>query len=186
MSVCRGPKGWLVFCLALPLATASVIAQSAPAPAPDPGPPLVMPGFAMLTGFHLMAPGGKHPLTQRHIEVITVTGEVDPPFTNGDDRLDLVNPEYNEPRFKDLMNGDPGLVTASMTIWIEETKPEDNKVQAFERIIVRVYDAEDKDKAKHYCDTTPWKAQPGFIDLTPELVQFGEWKAIDKRKANSK
>jgi hypothetical protein len=126
------------------------------------------------------------PLTQRHIEVITVVGEVDPPFAIGDDRIDLVNPEYNEARFKNLMNGDPGMVAATMTIFIEERDPTDNRIQVWEQVIVRVYNAEEKEKATHYCDSTPWKAQPGFFDLTPEQVQFSAWRPIEKPKANSK
>jgi len=186
MSDLRGLKGWFAPFVLLPL---PLLAQTAPDPAPVEGAdsmPLVMPGYASLMDFHLKAPGGEQPLTQRHIEVITVAGEVDPPFTDGDDRVDLVNPEYNEPRFKELMNADPGMVTATMTVFIEELNPTDNKVQVWEQVIVRVYDADQKDKAAHYCDSTPWKAQPGFFDLTPEHIQFGPWRAIEKHKANSK
>jgi hypothetical protein len=148
-------------------------------PEPSPSMPLVMPGFASLTGFYLTEPDSDLPLTTRHIEVITLVGEVDPPFVEGDDRIDLVNPEYNELRFKQLMDADPGMVTASLTIFIEEPDPLDNRVQLWETVFVRVYNAEDKLEATHYCDTGPWKTQPGFIDLTPELIRFGEWKPIE-------
>lgn len=141
--------------------------------------PLMMPGYASLTDFHLTAPGSDKPLTARHIEVITVVGEVDPPFADGDDRIDLTNPEYNEPRYKALLDEDPGLIAATMTVFIEEANPADNKVQLWETVIVRVYDADDKTEATHYIDSTPWKTQPGFIDLTPEMIQFGEWKPIE-------
>jgi len=156
------------------------------APDSSPGMPMVLPGYAQLEGFTLTEPGGMKPLTHRHIEVITVTGEVDPPFADGDDRIQTVNPEYNEPRFKELMNQFPGLVKATMTVFVEEPDASDTRVQLWEQVIVRVYDSEDKDTARHYCDTTPWKAQPGFNDITPKQVQFGAWKSIKKSHSNSK
>lgn len=170
--------------LLLPLAA---LAEEAPAPdAADAPMPLVMPGYAGLEGFKLTVPGGTAPLTQRHVEVVIVEGEVDPPYADGDDRIDLVNTEYNEPRFKELMNANPGMVTATMTVFIEEKNPKDNKIQVWETVMVRVYNADQKAQATHYCDTTTWKAQPGFLDVTPEQVQFGPWRPIEKPKAKSK
>jgi len=179
---------WAGVLLAILFPVLLLAQEAAPAAsAGDPPMPLVMPGFASLTGFQLTAPGGMQPLTQRHIEVITVVGEVDPPFVEGDDRIDLVNPEYNEARFKDLMNAQPGMVTASMTVFIEEVNPTDNRVQLWEKVIVRVYNAEQKTKATHYCDSSLWKTQPGFVDLTPEQIQFSPWHTIKKKfKVKSK
>lgn len=148
--------------------------------------PLVLPGYAQLEGFSLKAPSGDKPLTKRHIEVITLQGEVDPPFSEGDDRIQTVNPEYNLPRFKDLMNSSPGMVKATMTVFVEEANPADTRIQLWEMVFVRVYDAESKDEATFYCDTTPWKAQPGFNDITPKQVQFGAWKPIKKHHSSSK
>ena len=142
--------------------------------------PTILHGYARLEGFFLKTPGSDKPLTQRHIEVITVVGDVDPPFVDGDDRIQMVNPEYNYPRFKSLMNSNPGMVTATMTVFVEEPSATDDRVQLWERVMVRVFDSEDKGTAKHYCDTTIWKALPGFNDLTPEQVQFGAWKPIKR------
>jgi hypothetical protein len=143
--------------------------------------PLVMPGYASLTSdFHLNTPDGSGPLMERHIEVISVYGEIDPPFTEGNDKLDLTNPEYNLDRYKNLMNSDPGMVAATMTVFYEEPDSLDNRVQLWERIIVRIYNADIKEEATHYIDSTPWKTQPGFVDITPEMLQFTEWKALSK------
>lgn len=186
MSMSRGLWGALLPALLLIHPTFAQHPDAAPAPETS-SMPLVMPGYASLEGFRLTAPGGMQPLSQRHIEVIAVVGEVDPPFADGDDRIDLTNPEYNEPRFKELMNGTPGMVTATMTIWIEEQVPTDNKIQVWEKVLVRVFNADKKEDATHYCDSSLWKAQPGFVDLTPEQLQFGTWQSIaSKQKANSK
>jgi hypothetical protein len=168
----------LFFTLLLPL---GLLAEPAPpAVSPPVNNPTILHGYSRLEGFTLKAPGSDKPLTQRHIEVITVVGEVDPPFSEGDDRIQMVNPEYNYPRFKDLMNANPGMVTATMTVFVEEPNTTDDRVQLWEWVMVRVYDSEDKNSAKHYCDTTTWKAQPGFNDLTPAQIQFGEWKTIKR------
>jgi hypothetical protein len=155
-------------------------------PEVDSSMPMVLPGYAQLEGFTLKEPNSDLPLMHRHIEVITVVGDVDPPFVDGDDRVQTVNPEYNEPRFKALMNQFPGMVKATMTVFVEEPSASDTRIQLWEQVIVRVFDAEEKESAKHYCDTTPWKAQPGFNDITPKQVQFGAWKAIKKSHSNSK
>lgn len=144
------------------------------------GMPLVMPGYASLEGYRLSEPGSQTPLTSRFLEVITVVGEIDPPYSTGDDRIDLVNPEYNEKGLREYMGETPGLVTATMTIWIEEVNKTDNKVQLWESVFVRCYNNDKKEDATHYCDTTPWKAQPGFNDIVPEQNPFGEWKKIPK------
>jgi len=162
-------------------AEAPAAAEAQPAessPAASPSAPMFLHGFASLEGFRLMDPWGEGPLTTRHIEVITVVGEVDPPYADGDDRIQTVNPEYNYPRYKNLMNENPGMVTASFTIFVEEPNPDDERVQLWETVVVRVYNAENKDDATFYCDTTPWKTQPGFSNLTAQQVQFGEWKPM--------
>ncbi len=186
MSVLHTVAGGMVL-LALSCTNLGIAAEdAAQAPAPAPTMPLVLPGYAQLEGFTLQEPGSDKPLTKRHIEVITVVGEADPPFATGDDRIQTVNPEYNEPRFKEWMNSNPGMVKATMTVFVEEPNAEDTRIQLWEMVIIRVYDAEKKEEARHWCDTTPWKAQPGFNDLTPKMIQFGPWKPIKKSHSNSK
>ncbi len=144
------------------------------------GLPMVMPGYASLEGYRMTEPGSQAPLTSRFLEVITVEGEIDAPYAQGDDRIDLVNPEYNEKGLREYMAETPGLVTATMTVFIEEINKTDNKVQLWERVFVRCYNNDKKEDATHYCDTTPWKAQPGFNDIVPEQNPFGEWKKVPK------
>lgn len=142
--------------------------------------PDMMDGFAHYQYYYLNDPVTGQPLTSRYIEMITVVGDVDAPGSNGDDRVQNLSEDFNSERERNYMNENPGLVQALVTILVAKANPADTTVQLWESVIMRVYNNDDKSKATHWIDTTPWEAQPGFWTITPEVVPIGEWKKIQK------
>jgi hypothetical protein len=80
-----------------------------------------------------------------------------------------------------MVQRNPGTIAATFTIFAEEKNTEDNKVQVWESIIIRVYNKINKDEATHYCDSSLWKTQPGFYSLTSDFLTFSNWKIIDQK-----
>jgi hypothetical protein len=155
---------------------------SEPAPVPEEKVflPDMMDGFAHYQYYYLNDPVTGQPLTSRYIEMITVVGEVDPPGVQGDDRVQNLSEDFNSERERNYMNENPGLVQALVTVIVAKSNPADTTVQLWERVIMRVYNNDDKSKATHWIDTVPWEAQPGFWTITPEVVAIGEWNKIQK------
>lgn len=171
--------------LGLMLGVSPVLAED---PATDPAKPDndkvflpdMMDGFAHFEQYILNDPVTGKPLGSRYIEIIVVNGEVDPPYANGDDRVQNLSEDFNQERERAYMNENPGLVMALVTILVARSNPSDTTVQLWEKIIMRVYNNDDKEKATHWIDTVPWESQPGFWTITPDVVAIGEWKKIQK------
>ena len=114
------------------------------------------------------------------VMLVVVNGEIDPPYTDGDDRIQDLSQDFNSQRERDYMNENPGLVQALVTVIVAKGVPDDTTVQLWEKVMMRVYNNDDKDKATHYIDTEPWESQPGFWTITPNEAPVGEWKKIHK------
>ncbi|MCA9784932.1 MAG: hypothetical protein H6678_14520 [Candidatus Delongbacteria bacterium] len=163
------------------LATAEEAANtSATAPQEKSFMPDMMDGFAHFQHYQLTDPVTHEPLMSRYIEMIVVNGEIDPPYTDGDDRIQDLSQDFNSQRERDYMNENPGLVQALVTVIVAKGVPDDTTVQLWEKVMMRVYNNDDKDKATHYIDTEPWESQPGFWTITPNEAPVGEWKKIHK------
>lgn len=169
--------------LTLVATTYAVVDPSTPAVSgtatPQKQNPAFLHGYAATEGIYLNDPVTDKPLVNRYIEVITVVGDPDPPFDMKDDRVQTVNPEYNSAPFLEMSALDPGLINATFTIFVEEPNPEDERVQLWETIMIRVYNALDKESATHYCDSSLWKTQAGFYNLNDQFIHFSAWKEID-------
>ncbi len=140
--------------------------------------PMVMDGFCEFTKYHLNDPVTKAPLTSRFIEIVVVNGEVDPPYQLVDDRIQQVNLEMNSDHHRSFLATTPGLIDAMVTVFVAKQITDDEKVQIWESILLRVFNDDDKAKATHYIDTAVHEAQGGFYEMRSSISPFGEWKEI--------
>jgi hypothetical protein len=140
--------------------------------------PMVMDGFCEFTKYQLLDPVTEAPLISRFIEIVVVNGEVDAPFSDGDDRIQTMNLEFNSARNRSIMAMTPGSIEALVTVFVAKTVADDEKVQVWEQMLLRVYNDDDKAKATHYIDTAAHEAQPGFYEMREALSPFGEWLKI--------
>ncbi len=138
--------------------------------------PSMMDGFAHFLEYYLIDPVTGDSLSSRTIEFVVVNGEVDPPHVESDDRVQDLAQHFNSQRERDYMNENPGLIQALVNIKVERVNPEDTVVQLWEKIILRVYNNDDKEKATHYIDSAVWETQAGFWEVKPDLVPMGEWQ----------
>lgn len=138
----------------------------------------MMDGFCHFQGFHLNDPLTGKPLTGRYVEIIIVNGEIDPPFVEGDDRVQESNEFYNSGSHKNWLNNNPGLVEAMVTVRVEKIDPADDRCQLWESVILRAYNNDDKFAATHYIDSELWECPPGYVSVTPDQIVMGEWQPV--------
>jgi len=150
-------------------------------PAVTRGKPAFMDGFCHFLEYRLQDPVTDEPLASRHIEIIIVNGDVDPPYSDGDDRIQDVTQDFNSERERKWMNMNPGLIEALFTIFVEKTVPDDTRAQLWEKVILRIYNNDEKELATHYVDSEIWECQPGFISMTPDLCPMGSWRKIARK-----
>ena len=154
-------------------------ASSQPAQSSTP----IMDGFCHFRQIFLNDPITGEPLEERYLQVIIVNGEVDPPFAeNGDDRVQERNEYYNTGHHKEYLNSNPGAVDIMATVRTERPNAEDDRVQLWEKVIVRVFNSNDPELATHYTDSQLWECMPGFQAVTQEDITFQDWQPLPVRQ----
>ncbi len=139
----------------------------------------MMDGFCHFQGFYLDDPITQQPLTERYVEIVIIKGEIDPPFTEGDDHVQDYNDFYNTGSHRAWLDGKPGLVEVMVTTRAEKPNPDDDRCQLWENVIFRVFNANDKLAATHYLDSELYECPPGFMTITPDQLKMGEWKPVN-------
>lgn len=142
----------------------------------------MMDGFCHFQGFYLNDPVTSQPLLSRYVEIIIVNGEVDPPFSEGDDHVQENNDFYNTGSHRNWLNRNPGLIEAMVTVRAERPDDSDNRCQLWEHVILRAFNSDDKLTATHYVDSELWECPPGYLSVTPEQLKMGEWIDLSKKE----